>query len=149
MSRSVHRFEDAAVVPSPDGGRSGRCDTIGHVMFSRSTTVRLAALGSAGVLLSLAATPGLVAAKEKDDHKVTICHVTNSAKNPWVILTVDTHAFDGEGKNDHSHHESKDGRVDILLNSAGECAPEPTDPPTDPSESEPEPSETQTTIPPR
>ncbi len=47
------------------------------------------------------------------EHTITICHVTNSATNPYVVITVDVAAFDGEGKNDHMHHVSKDGRVDV------------------------------------
>ena len=76
-------------------------------------------LGAALITVVLAA--GLAAlpatATPKDDageHTVTICHVTNSASNPYVLLTVDVAAFDGEGKNDHTHHMSKDSRVDVL-----------------------------------
>lgn len=47
------------------------------------------------------------------EHTITICHVTNSATNPYVVITVDVAAFDGEGKNDHAHHVSNDGRVDV------------------------------------
>jgi hypothetical protein len=56
--------------------------------------------------LPAAATPG-------DDHKVTICHVTNSEKNPYVMIEVDFAAFDGEGVNDHKRHENKSGDVDV------------------------------------
>ena len=37
--------------------------------------------------------------------KVTICHATSSEKNPYVMITVSTNAWDGEGKNDHKHHD--------------------------------------------
>jgi len=58
--------------------------------------------------LPAAATPG-------DDHKVTICHVTNSEKNPYVVIEVDVAAFDGEGVNDHTQHENKWGMQVVLF----------------------------------
>ncbi len=60
------------------------------------------------------------------DHQVTICHVTNSATNPFVVITVDVAAFDGEGRNDHTLHLSKDGRVDELFVD-GVCGGSPWD----------------------
>lgn len=44
-----------------------------------------------------------------DTHKVTICHATNSVKNPYVRETVDADAADGNtandnGNGDHSTH---------------------------------------------
>lgn len=36
--------------------------------------------------------------------KVEICHVTNSATNPYVLIEVSVNAFDGDGLNDHTLH---------------------------------------------
>jgi hypothetical protein len=59
------------------------------------------------LIVVLGATPN-VSAQGQDD-KVTICHRTNSVKNPYVRNTVDDDAADGntgndKGKGDHSQH---------------------------------------------
>ena len=79
------------------------------VYIISSPVLAVAALATALIAAPASATP-------KDaggEHKITICHVTNSATNPYVIIEVDVAAFDGEGKNDHAHHVSNDGRVDV------------------------------------
>ncbi len=58
--------------------------------------------------------PGRAQPPAHGDHKVTICHVTGSARNPWVVITIDRAAWDGNGANDHTHHE-KNGRSDHEL----------------------------------
>lgn len=40
----------------------------------------------------------------REDGKVTICHATNSALNPYRAITVALSAVDGIGNNDHSSH---------------------------------------------
>lgn len=59
----------------------------------------LIALGVVCMLISPSA------AKDNDDHKITICHRTNSDTNPYVQITVDKNAADGadvqNGPDDH------------------------------------------------
>ena len=81
--------------------------------YSPKTVFR--GLIAAGLLAAALAAPAAATPAEDGDHKVTICHVTNSATNPYVVITIDVAAWDGEGANDHTHHESKDGRRDFVL----------------------------------
>lgn len=74
----------------------------------------VAMLGTAALAIAMLAAPAAATPKDSSgEHKITICHVTNSATNPYVIIEVDVAAFDGEGKHDHTHHESNDGRIDV------------------------------------
>lgn len=69
------------------------------------TKISLAAnVTGAAVILALAAAVPTVSAQPSHDHKVTICHRTNSVKNAYVQITVSKSAVDGQGHNDHTHH---------------------------------------------
>ncbi|MEY2754839.1 MAG: hypothetical protein RJB65_1197 [Actinomycetota bacterium] len=74
---------------------------------------RLALAAGAGLLLA-GAVSGSVSATRPDpdtgDHKVTICHRTNSETNPYVLIEVDYAAVDGAGGSDHMSHD-EDGVV--------------------------------------
>ena len=77
----------------------------------RATSV----LGTAFVTLSAVAfvsTMNAGATASHPLHKVTICHATNSISNPYVQITVDEAAVDGQEGNDH-------GRGDHLLTHGG------------------------------
>lgn len=51
---------------------------------------------------------------ERDPHKINICHRTGSNNHPFEAINVDEHAFDGEGKTDHTKHGdfSYEGPID-------------------------------------
>lgn len=63
-----------------------------------------------------------------DGHKITICHVTNSATNPYVVITIDIAAWQDAGSEGHSpeHHvNQKTGDHDVIWDVAtGACADE-------------------------
>ena len=64
--------------------------------------------------------PGLV-----DGHKITICHATNSASNPYVVITIDVAAWHTDGSIGHSrdHHvNQKTGDHDVVWDEVNGCA---------------------------
>lgn len=61
----------------------------------------LAALIGSVVILPLHAA---FATKPDPDHKVTLCHRTGSASNPYIVITTDI-ASDGYVKGGHNNHE--------------------------------------------
>ncbi len=77
----------------------------GSSKFRKTMALVAGAVCATALALPAAATPG-------DAHKVTICHVTNSEKNPLVVIDVDVAAFDGAGANDHTRQENKPGMQD-------------------------------------
>lgn len=78
-------------------------------------------------VFTLAVPAGATPKGDDGEHKVTICHVTNSAANPYVVITIDEAAWDGADASDHQHHVAKDGRVDFVLEPGGDCSDGPTD----------------------
>jgi hypothetical protein len=68
---------------------------------NRRTAIVVLALAAATVV------PAAAMATQPDEdgvHKVHLCHVTNSATNEHVLISVDVAAFDGNGENDHTLH---------------------------------------------
>ena len=90
--------------------RSGILPTMRQT--SRSITPRsasrrwLALAAAATTTLAAVSSTGAALAKKDSDEWVTICHRTNSTKNPYVVITVKESAVDGingkgEGQGDH------------------------------------------------
>jgi hypothetical protein len=62
----------------------------------RSWMRPLAIAASAGLLI----TSGVTVVAAGTDHKITICHRTNSIHNPYVLIRIDQDAADGDLGND-------------------------------------------------
>lgn len=75
----------------------------------------LAALGVSGLALLGATAPAAANDNAKSDHKITICHATGSATNPYVPVTIDVHALNAH--KDHQHSE------DIIPGNHGKVLP--------------------------
>ncbi|WP_181365232.1 hypothetical protein, partial [Arthrobacter sp. HMWF013] len=73
----------------------------------------LAALGVAGLAGLSVTAPAAANDNANNDHKITICHATGSATNPYVSVTMDVHALDAHVG--HQHEEdiipANDGKV--------------------------------------
>ena len=73
----------------------------------------LAALGVTGLALLGATAPAAANDSANTDHKITICHATGSASNPYVPVTIDLHALSAH--KGHQHGEdiipANDGKV--------------------------------------
>jgi hypothetical protein len=72
---------------------------------TRCAAVLLMAFGVLGASASMAS-----ATKPDPDHKVTICHATASATNPYVVITVDVASIVG----DSGHGNSGVNEGDII-----------------------------------
>jgi len=86
-----------------------------------ATTIALLVLMVAGPAM---ATPPGSDPELVDGHKITICHVTNSASNPFVVITVDIAAWHDGGEVGHSpeHHVSdKTGLHDVVWDEINGC----------------------------
>jgi len=66
-------------------------------MVTRAGAVAVVALGTVGACASLAS-----ATKPDPSHKVTICHATASASNPYVTISVDIASIVGDSGHGHS-----------------------------------------------
>jgi len=91
---------------------------------------KLLTLVTAFLLLTLSVMSPALATKPgsdpdlQDGHKVTICHATNSATNPYVVITIDIAAWHAEGDEGHSpdHHVNhKTGFHDVLWDAINGC----------------------------
>jgi hypothetical protein len=101
----------------------------------RRITILLAAISLAvlGVMGPALATkpgtdPDLI-----DGHKITICHVTDSATNPYVVITIDISAWHDDGNKGHSpehHFNHKTGQHDQVWDELAEACVDETPPTT-------------------
>ena len=83
------------------------------ITLARASRMTLALAAAAALALSMAYFVKPVLATQPDpNHKVTICHRTNSVTNPYVTITVDEASVDGAEGNDK-------GQGDHLLEHLG------------------------------
>jgi len=68
-----------------------------RMKVTRMLTVAAVVVGSAGIGVSVAS-----ATQPDPEHKVTICHATASATNPYVEITVDVASIVGDSGHGHS-----------------------------------------------
>ncbi len=66
-------------------------------MATRAAAVAMVAAGAVGACASIAS-----ATKPDPGHKVTICHATASASNPYVVISVDIASIVGDSGHGHS-----------------------------------------------
>lgn len=90
----------------------------------RLSVLLLVSVLTLGVMeTALATKPGSVPGAI-DGHKITICHATNSASNPYVVITIDVAAWNTGGEVGHSpdHHvNGKTGDRDKVWNETTGC----------------------------
>jgi len=88
---------------------------------ARAGRIAVAVLGTGLLVAAIGGGALATSDDENGEHTVRICHVTESDGNPYVEMTVDVAAFDGEGSSDHTHHVAKDGRMDVQLAEGESC----------------------------
>ncbi|NNC75201.1 MAG: hypothetical protein HKN93_06780 [Acidimicrobiia bacterium] len=76
----------------------------------------IAVMATALLVLSLAGSASATPRDDAGEHKVTVCHATNSKRNPWVLVTVDLAATNGRG-----HEIHKDGADLFPATSLDDC----------------------------
>jgi hypothetical protein len=85
-------------------------------------------IGRSVLLAAVLACGALVADVDASpQEKVTICHATSSASNPFVTITISRNGWDGEGRNDHTLHAGDyEGACDVDPTPAPTPEPTPT-----------------------
>ncbi|MDP9494312.1 MAG: hypothetical protein M3P87_03640 [Actinomycetota bacterium] len=98
------------------------------IAFATTTVVLVLSIMAPALATKPGTNPDLI-----DGHKITICHVTNSATNPYVVITIDIAAWDNEGDERHSpdHHVNrKTGQHDQVWDPVTETCVDETPPTT-------------------
>jgi len=98
------------------------------IAFAATTVVLVLSIMGPALATPPGTNPDLI-----DGHKITICHVTNSATNPYVVITIDIAAWHDEGNQGHSpdqHVNHKTGQHDQLWDAATETCVDETPPTT-------------------